>query len=87
MKKGLTDLQLVNNIYSISKSFAQIYDCKPQKKEFIFDALQKFNGNFFYTFDKDAVFFSKTKFNYVAVQFEAVAYYGKWYVNIIENEI
>lgn len=85
MKKGLTDLQLVNNIYSISKAMAELDNRKPASKETINETLQEMGGIVFYTFDKGEVLFSKTEFSKVAVQFEAVAYYGKWYVNIIEK--
>lgn len=85
MKKGLTDLQLVNNIHSISKAMAELESRKPASKEIINETLQQMGGIVFYTFDKGEVLFSKSEFSNVAVQFEAVAYYGKWFVNIIEK--
>lgn len=83
MKNGLTDLQLVNCIHSIAKSMASIFNEKPADKKRIHEMVQKFDGNFFFTFEEDTVLFKKTKFEYYTVQFEANAIDGRWYVTII----
>ena len=85
MKRGLTDLQLVNNIHSIAKAMATIYDEIPATKEMIAEMVNKFDGNFFYTFEEDSVLFKKTQFEYATIQFQATACNGKWYVNIIKK--
>ncbi len=85
MKKGLTDLQLVNNIHQIAKSMAALYDETPASKEMIQEMILKLEGHFYYTFEEDSVLFNKKEFEYAKVQFEAFAIDGRWYVNIIKK--
>lgn len=84
MKRGLTDLQLVNNIHSIAKSMATIYNETPASKKSIQEMIEKLDGHFYYTFEEDSVLFKKGKFEFAKVQFEAFAVDGKWFVTIIQ---